>query len=85
MVHTSVKFLFNPLPNNKVLDVTKLKAFADDKFIVTKMIISLFHRVENPVEKGENADYSAFSPFPTVFSKKFVFKFIKSWDCVVKG
>ena len=30
---------FNPLPNDIILDVTKFKAFADDKFNVTNLII----------------------------------------------
>ena len=38
---------FNPLPNDKIWDVTKLKAFADDKLIFDKMTISLFYRAEN--------------------------------------
>ena len=38
-----------------LLDQTKLKAFADDKLIVTKMITSVFDRVENIVGKGEIA------------------------------
>ena len=29
---------FNPLPNNKILDVTKLKAFADDILNIAKKI-----------------------------------------------
>ena len=35
---------FNPFPHNKILDQTKLKAFADVKLNVTKMIISVFDR-----------------------------------------
>ena len=35
--------------------MTKLKAFADDKLSVSKMIFFLFDRVENTVGKGENA------------------------------
>ena len=46
---------------------------------VAKMI-SLFDRVEHTVRKGENA----FIPFPTVFSKAFLFRVFKSWDCVVE-
>ena len=46
---------FNPFPYNKILDQTKLKAFADDKLNVTKMIISVFDRVESIVGKGEIA------------------------------
>ena len=75
----------NPLPNDKILNVTKLKAFADDKVNVARMMISLDYRVENTVGKGENAGYQYFSPFPTVFSKVFFFRVIKSWDCVVKS
>ena len=48
-------------------------------------MISLFVRVENTVGKGENADLSAFSPFPAVFSKAFFFRVVKSLDFVVKG
>ena len=51
---------FNPLPNDKILDRTKLKAFADDKLYVTKMIISVFDRVENIVGKGKIASTSTF-------------------------
>ena len=43
--------LFDSLPNDKFLDVTKLKAFADDKSDVAKMLISLFDRIENTVGK----------------------------------
>ena len=61
---------FNPLPN-KMLDVTKLKAFADDKCNVVKMTISLLIRVEMVWEKKKML---VTSPFPTVFSKAFFFK-----------
>ena len=40
-----------PLTNDKILDVTKLKASADNKLIVAKVTISLFDRVENTVGK----------------------------------
>ena len=75
----------NPLTNNKFLDLTKLKAFADDKLNISKMTISLCDRVENTVGKEENAGYQHFSSFPTVFSKAFFFGVVKSWDCVVKS
>ena len=39
----------NPFPHDKILDQTKLKAFADDKLNITKMIISVFDRGENIV------------------------------------
>ena len=34
----------NSLPKDKILDLTKLKAFADEKLNVAKMMISLFNR-----------------------------------------
>ena len=62
----------NLLPIDKILDVTKLKAFADDKFNVAKITISLFDQVENTVGKGENAGYQQhFLLFPPCFPKSF--------------
>ena len=43
----------NPLPNDKILDLSNLKAFADGKLDFTKMAISLCDKVENTVGKGE--------------------------------
>ena len=53
----------NPLPNNKILEVTKLKSFEDNKLNVAKMMTSLVDRVENTVGKGENAGYQHFLLF----------------------
>ena len=53
----------NLLPNNKILALTKLKAFADHKFNVAKMMISGFHLAENIVRKGGNAGYQHFLLF----------------------
>ena len=68
---------FNPFSHEKILHQTKLKAFSDDKLNVTKMIISVFDRVENIVGKGELL-VQAISPFPTMFSKGFFPRLIKS-------
>ena len=35
------------LPHNQILALTKLKAHADDKFYVAKIMISVFDRAEN--------------------------------------
>ena len=43
------------LPNDKILDMTKLKVFADNKLKVAGTMISLYDRVENIVGNGENA------------------------------
>ena len=45
----------NSLPKNKILDWSKLKAFADDKINVTKELKFVLGRVENIVGKRENA------------------------------
>ena len=49
------------------VDWTKFKAFADDKLIVAKIMISVFDRVENNVGKGENAGNQHFLLFPHCF------------------
>ena len=51
------------------LEMTKLKTFADDILNIAKMTISLCHRVEIIVEKGENAGHQHFLLFPQIFPK----------------
>ena len=76
--------MINSLPNDKVLDWSKLKAFADDKIKVLKIIILHFDRVEKTEGKGENAGYQHFLLFPQCFnSKDFLFRVVKSRDFVV--
>ena len=76
----------NSLPNHKILDWSKLKAYADDKINVTQKLKFALGRVENIVEKGENAGYQHFLLFvPTMFSRGFFLRVLKSWDCVVKN
>ena len=58
----------NPFLHDTILNQTKLKAFANDKN-VTKMIISVFDRVENIVGKGEIACTSNFSFSHNVFKR----------------
>ena len=47
--HSTISF--NLLPNDKMLDLSKLKEFADDKLNVAKMMTYEFERAENIVEK----------------------------------
>ena len=68
-LHSYLQNQLNPLQDDKILDQTKLKAFADDKCNVTKMIISVLNRVENIVGKGEIARYEQFLLFPQCFQK----------------
>ena len=74
----------NSLPNDKLLDQTKLKAFGDNKLNVAKMTISLYNRVENTVVKGENAGYQHFLPFQQCFPRPSS-EIVKSRDCVGKS
>ena len=62
------------LPNDKILDVTKSKAFIDGKINVATMRISLFNKVKKKkkkVGKGENAGHQHFLLFPQCFPKPY--------------
>ena len=48
-------YYLNSLPNDKILDLPELKAFAGDKINVTKKLKHALAGVENIVGKGENA------------------------------
>ena len=62
---------FHPLPDDKILDWSKLKAFADDKLNVTQNIKNVVHRIENIVGKEENAGDQHFLLFPQCFKRLF--------------
>ena len=49
------------------------------------MMISVHDRIENIVEKGENAGLPAFSLFSTMFSKGLFLRVFKSRDFEVNG
>ena len=48
---------------------------------MTEKLKLVLGRVENIVGRGENA---AFSPFPTMFSKGFFLRVVKTQDCVLE-
>ena len=60
---------FNSLPNDKILDWSKFKAFADDKINVNEQLKSGLGRVENILGKGGNAVSSIFSFSRNVFKR----------------
>ena len=68
-----------------MLDSSKLKEIAEDNFELDENGIKLSKRVENTVGKGEIARYNAISPFPTVFSKDFYWRHVKTRACLGKG
>ena len=58
---------FNPLPDDKILDRSKLRQSADDNFKFHENSRNLSKRVENTVGKGEIAGYEQFLLFPQCF------------------
>ena len=56
------------LPNDKILDWSKLKAFAENEHLAEKLK-PVLERVENIVGKGENAGYQHFLLFPQCFQR----------------
>ena len=59
----------NPLPDEKILDSSKLKEFADDNFKFDENGRKLSKRAENTVGKVEIARYEQFLLFPQCFQK----------------
>ena len=59
----------NPLPDDKILDWSKLKQFADDNFKFDENSRKFSKRVENTVGKGEIVHYEQFLIFPQCFQK----------------
>ena len=73
---------FTLYPNDKILDHSNLKDFADDKIIETYVTNFVRGRVENIVGKGENACYQYFLLFTAMFSLGIFVRVVKSRDCV---
>ena len=71
---------FHSLANDKILDSSKLKAFANDKINVTEKLNFVFARIQNIVGKQENAGYQHF----LLFSQVLFPKVVTSLDCAVK-
>ena len=65
----STYYFFNSLPNDKILDLSEFKAFANDKIILTQKLKFVSGRVENIVGKRENSGYQRFLLFPECFQK----------------
>ena len=61
--------VFYPLPDDKILDRSKLKQSADDNLKFDENSRKISKRVENTVGKGEIARYEQFLLFPQCFQK----------------
>ena len=70
-INSSLKTLFNPLPDDKILDWSRLKQFADDNFKFDENSRKFSKWVENTVGKGEIARYEQFLLFPQCFQKAY--------------
>ena len=66
-----VSRLFNPLPDNRILDRSKLKQSTDDSFKFDENSRKFSKQVENTVGKREIARYEQFFLFPQCFQKAF--------------
>ena len=77
--------IINSLPSDKSLEVTKLKAFVNDKLNIAKMTIFRNDKSRKHFRKRRKCWLPAFSPFSIVFSKAFFFWVVKSRDCVVNS
>ena len=73
VTHSKINSLskFNPIPNDKFSDQSKLKEHADDITNVTEKLKSVLGRAENIVGKAENAGYQPFLLFLQCFLKGF--------------
>ena len=67
----------NPFPNNKILESSELKEFADDNFKSVENSRKFSKWIEN-TGKRRNCSLRAISPFPTVFSKDFYCRQVKN-------
>ena len=75
----------NPLPDDKILDWSKLKQSADDNFKLDENSRKFSKQVENTVGKGRNCALRAISPFSTAFSKGLLPRGVKRCHCVGMG
>ena len=75
----------NSLPNDKILDWSKLKAFADDEINVINKLKFVSERIESILGKRENAGYEHFLLFGKCLSEASFLRVVKSRDCVVKS
>ena len=69
----------------RILDPSKLKAFADDNFQFDENGRKFSERLENTVGRGEIARYEQFLLFPQCFQKTFFCRHVKSSTCLGQG
>ena len=78
-------WLFNPLPDDKILDWSNMKQSADNNFKFDENSRKFSKHIENTVGKGEIARYEQFLLFPQCFQKACFLKASKDvivWEWV---
>ena len=73
----------NSLPSEKISYWSKLKAFAEEKNRYDQTIKIPFRKYRKHCRNRRKWWLPAFSPFPTMFSKAFFLRFVKSRDCKI--
>ena len=64
-------YCLDSFPYDRISDLLKLGAIAEDKIKIVEMVIFVFDTVENIVDRRRYW-LAAFSPIPTMFSKGFI-------------
>ena len=77
--------VFNPLPNDKTLDPSKMKKSADEKLKAIQLAKFVLDKTENIGGKRGKCWLPSFSSFSPMFSNGFFFRVVKSRDRVVKS
>ena len=76
---------YNSLPNDKILDSSTLREFAENNSKLDKNGGEFPKWVENNAGKRRNCLLQAISPFPTLFSKDWYCRYIKTRAYLGKG
>ena len=76
---------FNPLQDNKILALSKLKALADNNFIVAQIVQFFSEGVQSIEGKGKNAAFKHFLLFPLSFQNSYFYRVVKTHGCLGKG
>ena len=80
----SLKSHFNSLPNDRILDWSKLKAICSRQIKCNSEPEICFGKGRKYCGKRRKCWLLTFSPFPTMFSKGLFVRVVQSRDCVVK-
>ena len=80
-VHVLFRYI-NSSPNDKNVDLSKLKVFPDDNLNVVQRMKFVFDRVENILGRRENVGFQHLLLFPHCFPKGFFLNVVKTRDCL---